>query len=119
MLIIIITCTRSSLSSAMIKIHIDNLFETPTTGLSNVSEIEHRVVPHNATDYFLLTEYQLSKLKHRFRSNPCIQGKEKELMAKDLGISQCSVLYWFHRHRSLKRHLASQAISRSATVETP
>ena len=98
-----------SFSFAIIKIHIDKHLETPTTCLIKVSETEHRGVPHKGTDEFPFTEYQLSKLKKRFRSSPYIQGKKKRLLAKDLGIPQNSVLSWFRYQRSLKRRLANEA----------
>ena len=100
----------------MIKIHIDKLFETPTTCLSKVFEMEHRVAPRKRTRKFQFTEYQLSKLKKRFRRSPYIKGKEKELMAKDLGIPQNSVLSWFLYQRRVKQRLASEASN--ATVVT-
>ena len=114
MFIIIVTC--SSFSFTMIKIHIDKHFKTPTTCLSNGSETEHRVVPHKGTDDIPFTKYQLSKLKRRFRSGQYIKGREKELLAKDLGIPQNSLLSWFRYQRSLKRRLTNEASN--ATVVT-
>ena len=105
----IIIITSSSLSFTMIKINIDKHFETPTTCLSNGPEMEHKVVPRKGTDNKSYTKYQLSKLKRRFRSCPYIQGKEKELLAKDLGIPQNSVLSWFRYQRSLMQCLANEA----------
>ena len=98
------------------KIHIDKLFESPTTSLSNVSETGHRVVPHRGTGYFPFTEYQLSQLKRRFRSCPYIKGKQKKLMAKDLGIPRNLLLSWYRHQRNLKRRLANEASN--ATIVT-
>ena len=98
------------MSFAMVKNHADKNFEAPTTCSSEVSETEQRVVPCNKRKHFELTEDQLSKLKKRFTISQYIKGKEKELMAKDLGIPQTSVLSWFRHQRNLKRlQLANKA----------
>ena len=48
-----------------------------------------------------LSKYQLSEMMKRFQSDPYIKGQDKELMAKNLGLSKRRVAKWFERQRSL------------------
>ena len=41
------------------------------------------------------SEYQLSELRKRYKVDKYIQGKEKEAMAKSLGVSMSRVSDWF------------------------
>ena len=91
-------------------------FEAPTTFLSQVSETEHGGVLGKRTKASRFTEYQLSEMKKRFKRDPNIKGIEKELMVKNLGITQTAVTNWFSRKRRLERNLVNTA--RNATVVT-
>ena len=51
----------------------------------------------------VFTEYQLSELKKRYKVDQYIQGKEKEAMAKSLGISKSRVSYWFKYMRQKEK----------------
>ena len=70
----------------------------------------HKVVPCKRRTSSQFTDYQLSALKKRFKSDQYIKGKEKILLAKNLGISPTAVRIWFNlERRKLKRHLANKA----------
>ena len=79
--------------------------------------MEHGRVPRKRRTTVELTEYQLSELEKRFKSDPYIKGAEKELMAKNLGITKVLVEKWFHYERRRKRNLAKEASN--ATVINP
>ena len=55
-------------------------------------------------------------MRKRFKSDPYITGNEKELMAKNLGITRNAITNWFSRERRLKQGLVKEA--RNATVLT-
>ena len=85
-------------------------FEAPTTSFSQVSKTEHRGVPCRRASSSRFTEYQLSELNKRFKSDPYIKGVEKEFLAKNLDITLTAVENYFYLERKrLKRHLANQA----------
>ena len=92
----------------------DKHFESPTTFLSQVRETELKGVPCKRTATYRLAECQVSELKKRFKSDPFITGIEKELMAKNLGLTQAAVTNWFCRERKRKRNLLNKA--RNATT---
>ena len=75
----------------------------PTACLNQASETEQRRISRKRTRSSRFTEYQLCELNKRFRSEPYIKGMEKELMAKNLGVSLSSLSSWFYRQRRLKR----------------
>ena len=54
------------------------------------------------------SEYQLIELRKRYKVDPYIKGKEKEAMAKSLGISMQKLFHWFknkrQREKNKKRH---------------
>ena len=84
------------------KIFLGKHSEAPTTCLSQVSGTEHRGVLGKRTPQSRFTEYQLSELKKRFKSDPYITGVEKELMAKNLGTTTIAITNWFSRKRKLR-----------------
>ena len=89
---------------------IGNQLETPTSCLSQAFGMEHGGVPRKRKPFVRFTEYQLSELKKRFKSDPYIKGIEKELMAKNLGTTQTAVQRWFKvEHMKLKRNLPNEA----------
>ena len=49
-----------------------------------------------------LSKYQLSELMKRFQSDPYIKGQDKELIAKNLGLSKRRLAKWFERQRFLR-----------------
>ena len=51
----------------------------------------------------ILSNYQLSELTKRFKSDPYLTGVEKELMGKHLGISPGSLQNWFARKRRVEK----------------
>ena len=72
--------------------------------------MEHERVPRKRKPTVRFTDYQLSELKKRFKSDPYIKGIEKELIAKNLGTTQTAVQRWFKVERmKLKRNLANEA----------
>ena len=50
-----------------------------------------------------LTEYQLSKLMKRFQIDPYIKGQDKELMAKNLSVSQKCLVKWFAKQQYISK----------------
>ena len=91
-------------------------FESSTTSLSQVFGMEHGGCPRKRTAYCRFTEYQLSEMKKRFKSDPHIKGIEKQLMAKNLGISMTALADWFKAQRKLERKLANEVSN--ATIVT-
>ena len=72
--------------------------------------MEHERVPRKRKPTVRFTEYQLSELKKRFKIDPYIKGREKELMAKNLDTTQTAVTNWFNVERmKLKRNLSNEA----------
>ena len=61
--------------------------------------MEHGGVSRKRKPPFRFTEYQLSELRKRFKSDPYITGIEKELLANHLGITLTAVKNWFKRER--------------------
>ena len=76
------------------KTSLDKNSEAPTTSISQVSKTQHRRVPCKRASPSRLTEYQLCELKKRFKSDACIKGVEKELLAKSFGITQSAARNW-------------------------
>ena len=54
----------------------------PTACLKQVSETEQQRVSCKRKPTLGFSEYQLSEMKKRFKSDPYCKGMEKELMAK-------------------------------------
>ena len=89
---------------------LDKHSEAQATCLSQVSVQEQRGVPLKRRNPSRLTDYQVSELKKRFKSDQYIKGIEKELLAKNLGITQTAVKDWFYLERlRLKQNLAKGA----------
>ena len=82
-----------------------------------VSGTEHRSVLRKRTATFRFTERQLSVLNKRFKSDPYISGKEKELMAEVFGVTQATIRNWFSTKRKQMRKSVNTA--RNPTVELP
>ena len=74
---------------------IGNQLETPTSCLSQAFGMDYGGVSRKRKAHFRFTEYQLSELRKRFKSDPHLTGIEKELIAKNLGTTQSSVNSWF------------------------
>ena len=91
-------------------------FEPSTTSLSQASEMDRGGGPCKRSSSFRFTEYQLCELKKRFKSDPHIKGIEKQLMAKNLGITVSSLANWFKVQRRLDRNLATEVSN--ATIGT-
>ena len=99
------------------KTSLDKHFETQTTSFSQESKIEHRGVPCKRPSSSRFTEHQLSELNKRFRSDPFIKGTEKELLAKNLGLTLTAVKNWFYYERNkLKQRLANEASNATVTA---
>ena len=89
---------------------LDKNSQAQATCLSQVSEPEQRRVQWKKRPPTRLTDYQVSELKKRFKSDQYIKGIEKELLAKNLGITQTTVKDWFYWERlRRKRKLAKEA----------
>ena len=80
----------------------------PTACMNQVSETEQKRISRKRKFRTGFSEYQLSEMKKRFKSDPYIKGMEKELMAKNLGISLSSLSNWFYRQRCLKQKLGTK-----------
>ena len=77
--------------------------------------MEHGGVPHKRSTTSIFTENQLSKLMKRFKNDPYIKKPEREIMAKQLGVTQSAIANWFQKERERqKRYLAYEACN--ATV---
>ena len=99
------------------KISLDEHFEAQATSFSQVSKAEHKGVPSKRASSSRFTEYQLSELNKRFKSDPYIKGTDKELFAKNLGITMATVKSWFCRERKrLKQCLANEASNATVTA---
>ena len=62
------------------------------------------------------TEYQLSEMEKKFKSDPNIKGIEKQMMAKNLGITMSALENWFKAQRRLERKFANKVSN--ATIVT-
>ena len=98
----------------MIDCFIGKHSESSTGCLSQVSGMRLGGGPIKRASTFRFSEFQLSELKKRFKSDPHIKGIEKELMAKNLGISVTSLKNWFEAQRKLERNLPNKV--RNATI---
>ena len=76
----------------------------------------HKGVLCKRTSSYRFNEHQLSELKKRFKSDPYITGIEKELMAKNLGITQKAIKDWFYFKRSRLRQLLGSKYSNTTVV---
>ena len=54
------------------------------------------------------TECQLAELRKWFKSSPYIEGEEKTLLARNLGISTERVKSWFTRERKIQKKKANE-----------
>ena len=91
-------------------------FEASAACLSQTLETGHEGFLRKRTASSRFTEHQLFELKKRFKSHPYITGKEKQLMAENLGTTQAAVTNWFCTERKLRRKFVNKA--RNATVAT-
>ena len=57
-----------------------------------------------------LTEYQRSELMKRYERDPFIRGKERELLSRNLGLSERRVMGWFIGRRRLDRKMHGRRI---------
>ena len=53
----------------------------------------------------ILTDYQESELMKRYQMSPYMRGKEKELLSRNLGLSERRVASWFTEKRRLARRM--------------
>ena len=95
---------------------LDEHFEPPTS-FSQVCKTEHRGLPCKRTTCLRFNEHQLSELKKKFKTHPYIKGLEKDMMAKNLGITQAAVTNWFCCERQkLKRRSVNEASNASVVT---
>ena len=73
--------------------------EMATDGARNMSDTEQERISRKRRSYTRLTEYQRFELNKWYEMNPYLKGKEKEAMARNLGITIRYIENWFKRRR--------------------
>ena len=75
-----------------------------------MSETDHRRDPCKRTTSSRFNKDQLSELKKRFKSGRYLKKGEKELIAKNIGVTMTAVENWFcWERRRQRQHLANEA----------
>ena len=73
--------------------------EMTTDCSRTMSDTEQERISRKRPISTLLTEFQLSELKKRYKMSPYIKGEEKKTMARNLGITLTRIENWFRTRR--------------------